>query len=50
MLRVFQDLCPVSPEQATLLGSPIGSEGVDKFISDQGIEDHGGQTTAHTCT
>ena len=33
MLRDFPDLCPVSPEQATLLGSPIGGEeGVDKSI------------------
>ena len=36
MVRVFPDLCPVSPEQATFLGSPIGGEeGVDKFISER---------------
>ena len=36
MLRVFPDLYPVSPEQATFLGSPIGGEeGVDKFISER---------------
>ena len=35
MLRVIPDFCPVSPEQATLLGSPIGGEeGVDKPISE----------------
>lgn len=26
MLEVVPDLCPVSPEQATLLGSPIGGQ------------------------
>ena len=52
MLRVFPDLSPVSPQQAILLGSPIGGEeGVNKSISEKtwALDIIGGQTTAHTC-
>ena len=36
MLQVSPDFCPVSPQQATLLGSPIGDEeGADKSITEK---------------
>ena len=50
MLQVSPDLCPVSPKQATLLGSPIGGEeGVDKSITKKirALEIMGEK--AHTC-
>ena len=36
VLEVAPDLCPVSPEQATLLGSPIGGQkGIDESINEK---------------
>ena len=40
MLEVAPDLCPVSTERATLLGSPIGGqEGMDKSIHEKDYEE-----------
>ena len=36
MIKAFPDLCPVNPEIAHLLGSPIGGEeGIDSSISEK---------------